>query len=144
MDRRAFLTTGLGTVAATALAGCTAGGSGGGDYDVGMSTVDFRPASLTVAVGDTVVWRNTSKQGHTVTAYEDGIPGDADYFATGGFDSQSAAENGWTSGTKGRLGSGEEFEHTFEVPGDYGYFCIPHEPEGMVGSITVTESTATE
>ncbi|MEF8851271.1 MAG: plastocyanin/azurin family copper-binding protein [Haloarculaceae archaeon] len=139
MDRRAFLATSVGAVA-TALAGCTAGGSSGsGDYDVGMSTMDFLPASLTVEVGETVVWRNTSKQGHTVTAYEGAIPEGAEYFATGGFDSQSAAEDGWTGGLEGRLSSGQTFEHTFEVPGDYGYYCIPHEPSGMVGTVTVTE-----
>jgi plastocyanin len=145
MDRRTFLATGLGTVAATALAGCTAGGSASADdYDVGMSTVDFRPSSLTVTVGETVVWRNTSKQGHTVTAYEDGLPEEAEFFATGGFDSQSAAEDGWTSATDGRLAAGREFEHTFDVPGEYGYYCIPHEPSGMVGTVTVTGSGANE
>jgi len=145
MDRRTFLTTGLGTVGATALAGCTAGGSSGSDdYDIGMSTVDFRPTALTVEVGQTVVWRNTSKQGHTVTAYEEGLPEGAAFFATGDFDSQDAAEDGWTSGLNGRLSSGQTFEHTFEVPGNYGYYCIPHEPSGMVGTVEVVESTATE
>jgi plastocyanin len=145
MDRRAFLATGLGTVAATALAGCSVGGSSGTatEYDVGMTTADFTPAAITVSVGETVVWRNTSSHAHTVTAYEGSIPEAADFFASGGFESQSAAESGWTSGTQGSIAADGEYRHTFEVPGEYGYYCIPHEPSGMVGTVTVTESTAT-
>jgi plastocyanin len=139
MDRRAFLATGAG-VAAAALAGCAAGGSGGGEYDVGMSTDAFRPETVTVEVGETVVWRNTSKQGHTVTAYGDQRPDGADYFASGEFASQSAAEEAWMDGAGGRLGQGDTFEHTFETPGEHGYFCIPHEEVGMVGVVTVEES----
>ena len=139
MDRRAFLATGAG-VAAAVLAGCAAGGSGGGEYDVGMSTDAFRPENITVEVGETVVWRNTSKQGHTVTAYGDQLPDGAEYFASGDADSQSAAEEAWMDDAGGRLGQGETFEHRFETPGEYGYFCIPHEEVGMVGVITVEES----
>ena len=139
MDRRAFLATGAGVVAA-ALAGCAAGGSGGGEYDVGMSTDAFRPENITVEVGETVVWRNTSKQGHTVTAYGDQLPDGAEYFASGDADSQSAAEDAWMDGAGGRLGQGDTFEHTFETPGEHGYFCIPHEEVGMVGVVTVEES----
>ena len=141
MHRRAFLASGVG--AAAALAGCTAqGDESGGDYDVGMSTDAFKPASLTVAVGETVVWRNTSKQGHTVTACEDDIPDDAEYFATGGYDSQSAAREAWVGETGGRLAAGETFEHTFEVAGTHRYFCIPHERVGMAGVVTVESADA--
>ena len=139
MDRRAFLATGAG-VAAAVLAGCAAGGSGGGGYDVGMSTDAFRPENITVEVGETVVWRNTSKQGHTVTAYGDQRPDGADYFASGEFASRSAAEDAWMDGAGGRLGQGDTFEHTFETPGEHGYFCIPHEEVGMVGVVTVEAS----
>jgi plastocyanin len=40
-------------------------------------------------------------------------------------------------------GSGGTFSFTFEEPGTYDYFCIPHEDLGMVGSVTVTGGTAT-
>jgi plastocyanin len=33
---------------------------------------------------------------------------------------------------------GQAFSHTFTTPGPYKYFCIPHEPLGMVATITVT------
>jgi hypothetical protein len=32
-----------------------------------------------------------------------------------------------------------EFEHTFDVPGTYDYYCIPHRLMGMVGRIVVGE-----
>jgi plastocyanin len=145
MNRRTFLATGVG-LTTTALAGCGAQGSAqpADDFDVGMSTDAFRPATLTVESGETVVWQNTSKQGHTVTAYEDEIPAGAEYFATGGFDSQSAAEAAWIDGTGGRLAQGDTYQHTFEVPGEYNYFCIPHETVGMAGVVTVVDSTPTE
>ena len=40
-------------------------------------------------------------------------------------------------------GSGGTFSFTFDEPGTYDYFCIPHEDLGMVGSVTVTGGTAT-
>ncbi|MGH2699836.1 MAG: plastocyanin/azurin family copper-binding protein [Actinomycetota bacterium] len=32
-----------------------------------------------------------------------------------------------------------EFEVTFDQPGTYGYFCIPHEGSNMTGSVWVEE-----
>jgi plastocyanin len=135
MDRRTFL-AGASAVGITGLAGCTALGSGEDDYDIGMTSVAYRPPSLTVEVGDTVVWKNTSARDHSVTAYEQGIPDEADYFATGGFDSEQAARNAW-DGAAGAISNGETFEYTFEVSGLYEYFCIPHETGGMVATVEV-------
>lgn len=118
--------------------GCAAAGStGGGDYDVGMTAVAFDPSAVTVSVGDEVVWRNTSTRAHSVTAYEDSIPERADYFASGGFESEAAARDAWANGLQGNVTSGNEFAHRFEVPGTYEYFCIPHERSGMVGRVVV-------
>lgn len=146
MHRRAFLATGVGAAAA-ALAGCSVVGGEGdtpaGDYDVGMTPSRFEPAAVTVAAGETVVWRNTSSHAHTVTAYADGIPAAAEYFASGGYDGERAAERGWLDGGGGGLYEGDTYEHTFAVPGEYRYFCIPHEQSGMRGVVTVTESTTT-
>ncbi|WP_132057580.1 plastocyanin/azurin family copper-binding protein [Halorussus amylolyticus] len=152
MDRRTFLAgaTGLATVSlAGCLASVTGSDSGGSDesedsddsedYDVGMGAAVFRPDSLEVEVGTTVVWRNTGSRRHTVTAYEDEIPDDADFFASGDFDSEEDARNGWMDGFEGKIESGAEYEHTFDVPGEYDYFCIPHEPSAMVGRVVVTE-----
>ncbi|MFB6194901.1 MAG: plastocyanin/azurin family copper-binding protein [Haloplanus sp.] len=138
MHRRRLLAT-LGAGFAAGGAGCAAVGmSGGVTGDVGMTATTFEPATLTVAVGDEVVWYNNSARAHSVTAYEDGIPEAADYFATGGFDTESAAREAW-DGMHGALTNGQKYSHRFEVPGRYNYFCIPHERAGMVGQIVVEE-----
>ena len=135
MDRRTFLAaTGVG--AATALAGCFGTGLADSEFDVEMLANAFRPQQIEVSVGDTVVWGNTASRGHSVTAYADGLPEGAAYFASGGFDTEDAARNGYPDGN---IVSGETYSHTFETPGDHRYFCIPHERGGMVGTVVVRE-----
>lgn len=139
MDRRAFLTTTAG-VTAVSLAGCIGASSEQINYDIGMSASDFLPEDdFEPHVGDRVRWRNTGMRTHTVTAYEAGIPDDATYFASGGFNSEKAAREAWHERGGGGIESGKTFTVTFEVPGTYNYFCIPHEPTGMVGQFTVRE-----
>lgn len=144
MKRRRLLAATTGLVAAGS-AGCldalTANGRGSDDrdYDVGMTLNEFTPSRLEVPAGTTVVWRNTSSRAHTVTAYEAKIPDDADYFASGSFLSEEAARQGWDDSFGGSLDSGDEYEHTFETPGSYTYFCIPHEAGGMAATVDVTE-----
>jgi plastocyanin len=70
----------------------------------------FSPKSVTVNVGDTVVWANLPSDGHTSTS----------------------AAGLWS-------GSSANFSVTFtsaEV-GTNNYFCIPHQSLGMVGSVIV-------
>ncbi len=141
-SRRALL-AGLGASVLGGLSGCTALSSGGGggekSYDVGMTSQAFRPPEVTVSVGDEVVWKNTSVRNHSVTAYGKSIPEEATYFASGGFESENAARKAWRDGLGGVLKSEDTYKHTFEVPGRYGYFCIPHEQAGMVGTVVVEE-----
>ncbi|WP_435182694.1 cupredoxin domain-containing protein [Halobellus sp. EA9] len=137
VSRRRLL-AGLGAAAATGLAGCSGVGAAD-DYDVGMTAVAFDPVEITVSTGETVVWRNTSSRGHTVTAYDSAIPEDAEFFASGGYDSTEAARKAFTSELGGIIESGKSWSHTFEVPGEYEYFCIPHEQAGMVGTVVVEE-----
>ncbi|MFC7157234.1 plastocyanin/azurin family copper-binding protein [Halomarina halobia] len=94
----------------------------------------FDPKRLTVSSGTTVRWVNDSEVGHTVTAYADGIPAGAPYFASGGFESERAARNDVSGGL---LAAGEAYERTFEVTGSYDYVCIPHEGSGMTGTVVV-------
>lgn len=102
-----------------------------------MSTNAFRPADIEVGVGETVVWENTSDRPHTVTAYEKSLPEGAEYFASGEFDSEEAAREDWFDGMAGSIEAGETYSHTFEVAGEYLYFCIPHERAGMTGTVVV-------
>lgn len=94
----------------------------------------FEPATVTVDSGQTVTWTNADAVDHTVTAYEAGIPEGAAYFASGDFPSELEARNHLN---RGLVGPGEEYEHVFERPGTYEYFCIPHERSGMGGAVQV-------
>ncbi len=130
--RRGFL---RGIAGGTAIAATTETASAQGQRTIEMTdSLVFDPDSVTVAPGTTVVWQNVGSIGHSVTAYEDEIPGEAAYFASGGFDNEQAARDAYPEGD---IGGGESFEHTFDVEGTYEYFCIPHESAGMVGSIEV-------
>ncbi len=135
--RRRTLLASLGSAASVGLAGCLGGSAELAENEIGMSTRAFEPIGMTVEAGTTVRWRNTDRGVHTVTAYEDDIPEEATYFATGGFDSEQAAKDAWYNGTDGGLDPQEAFEYTFEVPGEYDYYCIPHEAAGMVGTVVV-------
>lgn len=90
------------------------------------SHVWFRPQSVQILPGQAVRWINQDAGNvHTVTAYHPvngkqlGIP---------------EAAKPWNSGY---LMPNESFVMTFDVPGEYNYFCIPHERAGMVGRIVV-------
>ena len=148
MRRRAYL-AGFAGSSLAAVAGCTAIGDLGdrflgSEYDIGMSRNEFDPDDYTVAVGDTVVWKNTSEATHTVTAFEASIPDEADYFASGGYDDEATAREAWWDDFGGGFDTRETYAHTFEVPGNYSYFCVPHETDGrdgarMMGVVRVTE-----
>src|SRR3712207_5585734 len=92
----------------------------GQEVTVRMEDNFFSPANVTVEPGTTVTWVQSGNNPHTTTSY-DGL---------------------WDSGII-EGGSGGTFSFTFEEPGTYDYFCIPHEDLGMVGSVTVTGGTAT-
>jgi len=142
MKRRTYLAA-LGASGVTGLSGCTglldAGAPcEGEDCDVGMTGNSFVPRDIQVEVGETVRWRNTSARAHTVTAYESSLPDGATFFASGGFESEDAARDAWGRG-RGGLEGGDTFAHTFEVPGSYQYYCIPHEAAEMIGTVEVVE-----
>ena len=122
---------------AVALVALTAGCSKEAPGDVEMNDAHrFEPARLVVSTGEKVTFANNSAEVHTVTAYEDGIPQGADYFASGGAESEEKARDNLDQGL---LTEGETFSVTFETPGTYRYFCIPHEQQGMKGTIVVKE-----
>jgi plastocyanin len=119
-----------------ALAGASllGGGCASDDSSVSMEGHSFEPASVTVQSGDPLEFTNDTSEAHSVTAYDDGLPRRADYFATGGAQSEDEARSDLAAGL---LQQGEKFEVTLEVPGEYRYFCIPHEDDGMTGTIVV-------
>ncbi|MGM0591213.1 MAG: plastocyanin/azurin family copper-binding protein [Halobacteriota archaeon] len=119
---------------------------GGQTHTIDMTDdLVFDPDDYTIAPGDTVVWENVGEIGHSVTAYEEDIPEEATYFASGGFEAEQPARTAYTAGdpASGDVVGGESFEHTFEVTGTYDYFCVPHESVGMVAQLTVQEGGGT-
>ena len=132
-DRRTVLRLG-GAALAAGVAGCIGGQSSTGRTVDMTDDFGFDPETVTVETGTTVTWTNASDVGHTVTAYGDGIPADAAYFASGDFESERAARNRVNEGI---VTPDEEYKHTFEASGTYEYYCVPHESSGMVGTVQV-------
>ena len=79
-------------------------------HEVSASGLQFKPATLKIKAGDTVVWTNNDDRDHTVTAKD------------GSFKSDN-------------LRPGETFEHTFVKSGKFPYGCSYH--PRMKGEISV-------
>lgn len=92
-----------------------------------IDQLKFQPAKVTVNVGETVEWHNQSLLVHTVTADpEEANKPEHVHLPT-------AAE----TFNSGKINPQEKFRYTFEAPGTYRYFCIPHEATGMRGTVEV-------
>lgn len=104
----------LAVVAVAALVGLPASGVAarrGSARDVRIAAFAFQPASLTVGVGDTIVWRNEDIVPHTATA----------------------ADSGWDSGTLAAGGTRWRWVPT--TRGEWRYRCALH--PSMTGAIVV-------
>ena len=93
----------------------------------------FSPRSVEITVGETLTFTNETAESHTVTAYERS-PAGSEYFASGGFSSEEAARDDVAGGL---IEEGATYSVTLDEPGTYEYFCIPHESDGMKGTIVV-------
>jgi plastocyanin len=78
-----------------------------GGSAVSISGMTFSPATLTVAVGTTVIWTNNDSVAHTVTS-DNGL-----------FDSGSIS-------SAGGYGGGGAYSYTFSTAGTFGYHCTVH------------------
>jgi plastocyanin len=108
----------------------TGAATSGQEAAVGMTdTLKYAPEEVTITVGQSVVWTNTSSMVHTVTA-DPTLAKDP---------SHVRLPEGAKPFDSGNLTPGATFRHTFDVPGEYVYFCIPHEAAGMVGRVNVRE-----
>lgn len=115
------------------LVGALAACSGSADDVVMTDELAFEPAAITVEAGTTLTFSNDSDQPHTVTAYSDGVP-EGGFFSSGGFDSEADARDGISQAL---VDPGETYEVTLGESGTLRYFCIPHEDQGMRGTIRV-------
>lgn len=90
----------------------------GATWDVAIQNFAFVPASLAIAVGDTVRWTQRDAAVHTTTSGPNGV-----------------ADGLWDSGNM-TLGANSTFSFTFSAAGTYPYFCRPHS-SFMRATITV-------
>lgn len=90
----------------------------GDEVHVRAQDNEFVEPNIRVAVGTTVTWANEGRQDHDV------IPA-----GNGG---------GWGVGVDD-FGPGDVYEHTFDEPGTYRYYCTLHGTEdvGMIGAVVV-------
>jgi len=102
-----------------------------GKGTVTMGEMSFLPATITVNVGQRVVWRNSSYAVHNVVDDASKAISVIDVKLPGGvqpFDS-------------GYLQPGQTYSRVFTVPGIYRYVCTLHEGNGMKGVVIVRPST---
>ena len=88
---------------------------------------DFSPEVIRIRTGQTVQWRNTSLVGHTVTADKSLAANPANVILPTGAQSFNS----------GDIDPGAVWSYTFTVPGTYRYVCLPHEKQGMIGTVVV-------
>ncbi|MGD2071482.1 MAG: plastocyanin/azurin family copper-binding protein [Gemmatimonadota bacterium] len=81
---------------------------------VATSSFTFSPSEVTISPGTTVRWRNEATIFHTVTP--DG-------------------HSEWSEASLNQ--AGQTFTHTFESVGEFPYFCVPHQAQGMTGTVIV-------
>jgi len=138
----------------------------GSNADVPNDAPDWVPRdvpTVEVRVGEPIVWKNTGSRIHTVTAATRAhplaeemmgkdaaegadqtggvprLPDGASFFASGGFQDELAAVESFVEDLNGggAIPPGERYAHSFHTPGWYHYYCIPHEPAGMIGNVHV-------
>ena len=105
------------------LAACTNAEAGSEDSLI-IRIVDdeFSPKIINVPVGSTVIWESGGSNNHNVIASDGSWQAiSSDYFEYG------------------IITKGDQYEHTFEEPGIYEYYCPYHgtNSKGMVGTIIV-------
>lgn len=75
-----------------------------------MGDKAFSPNPITVRIGDTVTWKNTDIESHTITSNS----------------SNDRSNTNSTDFDSGLLDPGQSFEHKFEKAGHYPYSCMIH------------------
>ena len=111
--------------------------------------VQFIPAAVNIAAGDTVTWVANTITPHTVTFNPDQFQGDP--LHTPGttaktFDGTGLANSGIIAPADDPLSqaftsSGTSFSLTFTKAGSYHYICLLHADEGMAGAVNVSAAS---
>jgi plastocyanin len=97
-------------------------------HEIVVEKHSFSPTSITIEVGDTIKWVSDNNRNHTVTFDPSLAEDPKNVFLPEGVKPFDLGEVN---------NKGDTLEYTFEVAGDYGYICVPHEDMGMVAQVTV-------
>ena len=89
-----------------------------------LSDSAYNPNPVQIKVGQTVLWINDDFSFHTVTSGNVGDPDAGQIFDSG------------LAGPTTLSSTGKTYEYTFELAGEYPYYCILH--PGMVGKVVAT------
>jgi plastocyanin len=95
--------------------------------EVGMGSMSFSPATVTINAGEQVVWKNTSSFYHNVVNDPARALRRVDV----------SSPTGTTPFASVMLQPGTSFYHVFDKPGIYHYVCVVHENSGMKGTVIV-------
>jgi plastocyanin len=90
--------------------------SAAGTQSIQIEKFTFAPREIDIAAGTSVAWTNRDETPHAISAADRS-------FVSSGMD------------------TGDRYEHTFRVPGDYPYFCTLH--PFMTGIIHVHDKAGT-
>jgi plastocyanin len=101
-----------------------------GQGTVNMGDMSFLPTTITVSVGQRVVWKNTSWAVHNVVDDSSKVSSVTDV----------ALPAGVQPFYSGYLEPGQIYSRVFTVPGTYRYVCTLHEANGMKGVVIVRPS----
>ena len=93
-----------------------------GAYIVELTAMDFTPENLSISLGETVKWVWVAGY-HNVNGSLDAYPNNPE-----GFESEFGSE-------------GFTYSYTFNTAGTYDYHCDPHLGMGMVGTVSVIDTT---
>ncbi|KAK9918345.1 hypothetical protein WJX75_003361 [Coccomyxa subellipsoidea] len=83
----------------------------------------FEPSTVTIKAGESVTWTNNVGFPHNVVFDEDAIPS--------GANAESLSHEDYLNAP------GESVSSKFTTPGEYSYYCEPHQGAGMAGKIIV-------
>eukprot|EP00670_Eutreptiella_braarudii_P005769 CAMPEP_0174286338 /NCGR_PEP_ID=MMETSP0809-20121228/11484_1 /TAXON_ID=73025 ORGANISM="Eutreptiella gymnastica-like, Strain CCMP1594" /NCGR_SAMPLE_ID=MMETSP0809 /ASSEMBLY_ACC=CAM_ASM_000658 /LENGTH=239 /DNA_ID=CAMNT_0015382365 /DNA_START=44 /DNA_END=763 /DNA_ORIENTATION=- len=83
----------------------------------------FVPSSVTISAGESVTWTNNAGFPHNIVFDEDEIPEGVNAAALSHEDYLNA--------------KGDQVSTTFNTPGEYSYYCEPHQGAGMQGKVIV-------
>ena len=83
----------------------------------------FEPAAVTIKAGESVTFKNNAGFPHNIVFDEDAVPEGVKADALSHEDYLNAP--------------GETYTVKLTTPGEYGFYCEPHQGAGMAGKITV-------